>query len=749
MVNAYTLTFAVLLITGAALGDRFGRKRVFLIGMGIFIGGSALAALSPSTDVLILARAIQGVGGAIVTPLTLTILSAAMPPERRAVALGAWGGIAGLAIAIGPLVGGAIAEGLDWHWIFWLNVPIGLVVLPLAALRLTESLRPGEPARRPGPGPDQRRPAGPRVGRHQRQRPRLGQHPGRRGARRRDRAPRRLRRLGGPPGAPDAADELLPQPGLQRRQRRLAADVLRDVRLGLPARPVLPGRPGLQPVPGRSPDAAVDGDADHRRPDRRDPRRSHRRAPDPGHRDGPPGRRPRLAGGASSRRPSPTRRWSSRSSWPAIGMGLFFAPIANVVLSAVRPEQEGKASGATNTIREVGGVFGVAVLAAIFSANGDYGDAGRLRGRVAAGHRGRRRRRRARGHRRAVHPGTGRCPGRATQPAPDDRGRREPAVGRARPGTDAAVRAQGTRPDRSRTLPACPPSSATSRPPTAPTCSSGTGRSTRPRPAAHGPDPPWASVLLVHGLGEHSGRYEHVGDQLAGAGLDATAYDQRGNGGSGGRRGHVDRLVAAPRRPGRASGRGPARGRRPAGRPVRPLDRRAGRRRLPPVRPAEAGPRRPGVAGARLDPAGVEEDRSPASCRGSRRPRPCRTTSIRRRCRATPTVGEKAVADPASATVTTVRFGAEAMREQVRVRREAPVAGFGVPTLVLHGLDDGLVPATASDVLDGAPGRGAPDLPGPPPRAPQRARRPRDRRRGHRVAATRATGAPAADAPAG
>src|SRR6476660_6122780 len=142
MVNAYTLTFAVLLITGAALGDRFGRKRVFLIGIAIFIGGSALAALSPSTNILILARAIQGVGGAIVTPLTLTILSAAVPPERRAVALGAWGGIAGLAIAIGPLVGGAIAEGLDWHWIFWLDVPIGLVVLFFGILRPTESRGP-------------------------------------------------------------------------------------------------------------------------------------------------------------------------------------------------------------------------------------------------------------------------------------------------------------------------------------------------------------------------------------------------------------------------------------------------------------------------------------------------------------------------------------------------------------------------------------------------------------------------------
>src|SRR6478736_1546251 len=152
MVNAYTLTFAVLLITGAALGDRFGRKRVFLIGMAIFIGGSALAALSPSTNVLILARAIQGVGGAIVTPLTLTILSAAVPPERRAVALGAWGGIAGLAIAIGPLVGGAIAEGLDWHWIFWLNVPIGLILIPLAYARLTETYGPESKLDVPGLG---------------------------------------------------------------------------------------------------------------------------------------------------------------------------------------------------------------------------------------------------------------------------------------------------------------------------------------------------------------------------------------------------------------------------------------------------------------------------------------------------------------------------------------------------------------------------------------------------------------------
>src|SRR2546430_1190063 len=107
-VNAYTLTFAVLLITGAALGDRFGRRRLFVIGLGIFTAASAAAALAPSIEWLIAARAVQGVGGAIVTPLTLTILSAAVSPERRGLVLGAWGGISGLAVAIGPLVGGAV-----------------------------------------------------------------------------------------------------------------------------------------------------------------------------------------------------------------------------------------------------------------------------------------------------------------------------------------------------------------------------------------------------------------------------------------------------------------------------------------------------------------------------------------------------------------------------------------------------------------------------------------------------------------
>src|SRR6185437_7972397 len=113
-----------------ALGDRFGRKRMFVIGLTIFTAASAMAALSTSVDVLVAARAIQGLGGAIVTPLTLTILAAEVPPEKRGAILGAWGGIAGLAVAIGPVIGGAIVSGIAWQWIFWINVPIGAIAVP-------------------------------------------------------------------------------------------------------------------------------------------------------------------------------------------------------------------------------------------------------------------------------------------------------------------------------------------------------------------------------------------------------------------------------------------------------------------------------------------------------------------------------------------------------------------------------------------------------------------------------------------
>src|SRR5262249_53299056 len=148
----YTLTFAVLLLTGAALGDRFGRRRVFSLGISIFTAGSIAAALAPSVEVLNIARAAQGLGGALVMPPTLTIPSAAVPAEKPGPALGAWGGISGLAVAFGPIVGGAVVQGISWQWIFWLNVPVGLVLIPLALSRLQETYGPAGRLDLPGLG---------------------------------------------------------------------------------------------------------------------------------------------------------------------------------------------------------------------------------------------------------------------------------------------------------------------------------------------------------------------------------------------------------------------------------------------------------------------------------------------------------------------------------------------------------------------------------------------------------------------
>jgi EmrB/QacA subfamily drug resistance transporter len=141
-VNVYNLAFACLLLTGAALGDRFGRRRMFAIGLSVFTAASAAAALSPGVGALIAARAVQGGGAALVMPLTLTLISAAFPAAKRGAAIGLWGGIAGLAVAAGPVVGGAVVDGLDWHWIFWLNVPLGLALVPLSLARLSESFGP-------------------------------------------------------------------------------------------------------------------------------------------------------------------------------------------------------------------------------------------------------------------------------------------------------------------------------------------------------------------------------------------------------------------------------------------------------------------------------------------------------------------------------------------------------------------------------------------------------------------------------
>lgn len=138
-VNAYTLSFAVLLLTGGALGDRFSRRRMFTIGVAVFTAGSAAAALAPTIGTLVAARALQGVGGALFSPLTLTMLSAVTPPARRGAVLGAWGGIGGLGAALGPLAGGALAGSAGWRAIFWLNVPLGLILMVLSRLRLTET----------------------------------------------------------------------------------------------------------------------------------------------------------------------------------------------------------------------------------------------------------------------------------------------------------------------------------------------------------------------------------------------------------------------------------------------------------------------------------------------------------------------------------------------------------------------------------------------------------------------------------
>jgi EmrB/QacA subfamily drug resistance transporter len=371
IVNAYTLTFAVLLLTGAALGDRFGRKRLFIIGLAIFTGGSAVAALSTSVTVLIVARAIQGLGGAILTPLSLTILSAAVPRERRAVALGAWGGIAGLAIAIGPLVGGAIAEGLAWQWIFWVNVPIGLVAIPMAYARLSETYGPSTRLDLPG----------------------LGLVSG--GLLAVVWGLVRANELGWTSATivgsfavgivllvafviweARSAEPMLPLRLFRSRTFTAANVVSMLMTFGMFGSIFLlaqffqvvqhysPLQAGLRTLPWTIMPVFV--------------------APIAGLISGRTGTRPLLVLGMSLQ--AIALGWMSLVITPTVdygaivpsfilagvGMGLFFAPIANVVLSAVRPEEEGKASGANNAIRELGGVFGVAVLASIFAANGGY-----------------------------------------------------------------------------------------------------------------------------------------------------------------------------------------------------------------------------------------------------------------------------------------------------------------------------------------------------------------------------------------
>ena len=151
-VNAYTLTFAVFLMTAAVIGDRFGRRRVFAVGLGVFVVASAGCALAPGVGWLIAARAVQGTGAAMVMPLALAVLNAAVPPQRRGWAMGIFGGVTALAAVVGPVLGGAITQGIAWQWIFWLNVPIGLALIALVLSRLNESRGPRADLDFPGLG---------------------------------------------------------------------------------------------------------------------------------------------------------------------------------------------------------------------------------------------------------------------------------------------------------------------------------------------------------------------------------------------------------------------------------------------------------------------------------------------------------------------------------------------------------------------------------------------------------------------
>jgi EmrB/QacA subfamily drug resistance transporter len=370
-VNAYVLSYAVLLLTGAALGDRFGRKRMFLAGITLFTLASAGAALAPSTALLVSARAIQGAGAAVVTPLTLTLLAEAFPASRRGIALGVWSGISGAAVAIGPLVGGAVVQGISWHWIFWINVPIGLVLAPLAALVLRES-------RGPNAGLDLRGLALASTGafgvvfalvRAQT----LGWT-----------SPTILAFLilGGALLALFVAWELrarepmLPMSFFTRRAFAVTNLATLTMYFGMFGSIFFLSQ-FMQTALGNTPLQAglkilVWTGA------------TMLTAPFAGVFAARIGSRPFIIGGLSLQ--AGALAWlaatlSTHVSYTTMivpflmagsGMALVFAPSANAVLSAVRADQAGQASGAANAIRETGGVLGVAVLASVFSAHGGY-----------------------------------------------------------------------------------------------------------------------------------------------------------------------------------------------------------------------------------------------------------------------------------------------------------------------------------------------------------------------------------------
>jgi EmrB/QacA subfamily drug resistance transporter len=370
-VNAYTLAFAVLLLTGSSLGERFGRRRMLIAGVVVFTLGSAAAALSPDATVLIAARMVQGLGAAVMTPLTLTILSAAVPAARRGMALGIWGAVGGLAVALGPVVGGAVVQGISWKWIFWLNVPIGVLLVPLARLRLQESRGAARSLDLPGLVLASGGLFGVVFGLV------------------------RANALGWTSATVLAAiaagalvlalfiawelrarAPMLPMALFRSRGFSAANAASFFMYFGMfgavfllaqflqIAQHETPLQAGLRILPWTAMPILV--------------------APVAGALSDRVGGRivvvtglVLLAGGLLwiSALLSVTESYTAMV--PAfvtagVGMALFFAPVANTVLSSVRPDEEGVASGATNAVRELGGVFGIAVLSAVFSARGGY-----------------------------------------------------------------------------------------------------------------------------------------------------------------------------------------------------------------------------------------------------------------------------------------------------------------------------------------------------------------------------------------
>jgi EmrB/QacA subfamily drug resistance transporter len=370
-VNAYTLTFAVLLLTGAALGDRFGRKRMFGIGVTLFTVASAAAALAPTTEALIAARAVQGAAAASVLPLTLTLLSEAFPAGRRGLVLGLWSGLSGLAVALGPLVGGAVVDGISWHWIFWINVPIGIALVPLAIRFLTESHGPARELDLPGLALGGFGLLGIVYGIV-------------RGNEQGWTSMEILASLitGAVLVAAFVAWELrAPHPMLPMRFFRsrtfsaangvgfvMSFGVFGSIFLLAPFLQVTQGlsplEAGIRTLPWTAMPMLV--------------------APWAGILSDRIGSRPLMATGLALQ--AGALAWLAAISTPGVayaslvlpfamagaGMALVFAPSANAVLGSVDQRSAGQASGATNAIRELGGVMGVAVLASVFTAHGSY-----------------------------------------------------------------------------------------------------------------------------------------------------------------------------------------------------------------------------------------------------------------------------------------------------------------------------------------------------------------------------------------